>query len=74
MLTSSQSEDIHLLEEEVEYGHEQLQLADHLLSECSIVRKRGKKRGGRKGTKTAPTSRRAKTTNTTGNKLIHSKK
>lgn len=49
---TTQGEDIQRLEEEIQCGREQLQLADHLLSECNAVRKRGRKREGRKGTLT----------------------
>ena len=56
---------------------EELQLADHLLSECNAVRKRGKKKV-RCGEKGAPTRRgRAKRTQKTAiteKKLISSKR
>lgn len=59
------------MEEEIGYGQEQLQLADHLLAKCNIVRKRGKgrERGSRRGATT-----RKRTKNTTGKSLLSSKK
>ena len=73
MHTYAQGEDIQRLEEEIRCGREQLQLADHLLSECNAVRKRGRRREGRKRT---PTRKKTKGTGsgTAKKRLLSSKK
>jgi hypothetical protein len=59
------------LEEEIQCGQEQLQLADHLLSECNAVRKRGRKRDGKKLT---PAQRKNRGTGSARKRLLSSKK
>lgn len=68
-----QGEDLAKLEEEIVFGKEQLQLADHLLSKCNAVRKRGRER---ESTTDGPTRRKGgrKSKGSTRKRLLSSKK
>ena len=75
LLTCFQGEDIQKLEEEITFGREQLQLADHLLSECNAVRTQGRRREGRKEAASMGSGKkRTKNASTTGKRLLSSKK
>ena len=67
-----QGEDIQKLEDEMKYGREQLQLADHLLSECNTISKKGTRRKTGKGRKSVIGSIRR--TNRPGKKKLFSSK
>ena len=68
-----------MLKDEIEFGKEQLQLADHLLAECMATRKRGRRREEEgKSTTVSPTGpgkkRFKKTSKQRDNELTSSEK